>query len=257
LFFFFFFCLFFFFFVVFFCFFLERGAAERDDLTCRTMLVSMLVSAMAWALHTGADAAAAEAPRQRVLANLALPLTKAALPKSVAAMLDELDETQLDTWLAELLATGLDRGRRARHLKVTEEQLKAHKELVFINTEVEIPLTPPLIDHGQHAGDGQGIKNLAGRPERGAKCIVYGGGISKDASFEQKMGELGCEVHGFDCTINSPPKPNGDIEMKWTWHNWCLGVPDESGALPWGSVTRYQNKPEAKRKLTSRPCQRQ
>jgi len=95
---------------------------------------------------------------------------------------------------------------------------------VFEAVEVSLPLEPPVLKHPRSTGSGQGDKNIVGLNELtrgGRRCVVYGIGIADDSAFEQQMQNLGCETHGFDCTVGqSSPAVVG---KSFAFHNWCIG----------------------------------
>lgn len=95
---------------------------------------------------------------------------------------------------------------------------------VFEAVEVSLPLEPPILQHPRTVGFGQGDKNIVGLKQltRGNRaCITYGIGIADDSHFEQRMQDMGCETHAFDCTI-SPDSP-AVVGKKFKFHNWCIG----------------------------------
>jgi len=99
----------------------------------------------------------------------------------------------------------------------------------FEAIKIELPLTPPLILYPTSdkpiSVDGAN-KNLVGLTEMKANgCLVYAFGISGDSRFEEKMATThGCEVHAFDCTIDTSYKSVQNKHFKF--HDWCVGEAD-------------------------------
>ena len=60
-------------------------------------------------------------------------------------------------------------------------------------------------------------------------CVVYSLGSRLDFSFEVDMlkvlGNLGCTVHTFDCTVGTPPADK--VPKGVHFHPWCVGGADE------------------------------
>eukprot|EP01083_Nonionella_stella_P042811 115561_1 len=51
-------------------------------------------------------------------------------------------------------------------------------------------------------------------------CIVYSIGVSQKNQFDVKMGELGCKVYSFDCTVNYDHHMAENVEF----YPWCIGA---------------------------------
>lgn len=55
--------------------------------------------------------------------------------------------------------------------------------------------------------------------QQGQNCIVYAAGLADDVKFENFMaGSIGCDVHGFDCTVMS-----SHFDWNFTFHDTCIG----------------------------------
>lgn len=104
----------------------------------------------------------------------------------------------------------------------------------FEAIEIDLPLSPPLIDHVPVEGGidewtaGFGGKNLVNFPALKAKddCVVYAIGIANNANFEEDMAtKTGCEVHAFDCTVTPESKAyKHAVEgTHFHFHQWCIG----------------------------------
>jgi hypothetical protein len=53
------------------------------------------------------------------------------------------------------------------------------------------------------------------------KCTVYAAGLNEQTSFEDTLSnQVGCEVHGFDCTLLAP-----NPAWNFTFHDVCIGKP--------------------------------
>lgn len=114
----------------------------------------------------------------------------------------------------------------------------------FAAVQVEIPLSPPLIDHvpveeGQDEWQGTfGDKNLAlkGLKER-ADCLIYSMGVATNSIFEEAAAtKLGCEVHAFDCTVK---EDDSSVKGKnFHFHQWCIG--DSSASEQYNADTSNQ-----------------
>eukprot|EP00457_Paulinella_chromatophora_P012975 gb/GEZN01013234.1/.p1 GENE.gb/GEZN01013234.1/~~gb/GEZN01013234.1/.p1 ORF type:complete len:330 (+),score=29.98 gb/GEZN01013234.1/:125-991(+) len=77
------------------------------------------------------------------------------------------------------------------------------------------------------------LKNKA----RGRKCVVYSFGINVDWTFDDAAANHGCEVHGFDPTINfNESKAKYDSNLK-TLHPWGLALGLEDRIFPPGTAS--------------------
>ena len=107
---------------------------------------------------------------------------------------------------------------------------------------IAIPFAPPIIDHPQNTGLGDGNKNLVGMKQlKGGsrRCVVYGMGIATDSGFEEKMAGLGCETHAFDCTIS--PNAKSVTNKHFTFHRWCIGEKPKASMHNDGVHSDYLN----------------
>ncbi|CAE8679587.1 unnamed protein product [Polarella glacialis] len=122
---------------------------------------------------------------------------------------------------------------------------------VFSSVLISMPVGPPVLQWASGSGNGAlGGKNLVGKQllqRNNRSCTVYGMGISPAASgersvFEEEMGELGCEVHGFDCSVR-PDDPNV-VAKPFTFHPWCIGK-ENPGAVAAFAQGMYGRKGKA------------
>jgi hypothetical protein len=69
------------------------------------------------------------------------------------------------------------------------------------------------------------------RSLRDGTCLMYGFGVADDWNFEVAVAKMGCEVHAFDPTIETPPTNDADQLKNLHFHRWGLsGVAAEGGA---------------------------
>ena len=55
-------------------------------------------------------------------------------------------------------------------------------------------------------------------------CLMYGAGIATDGKFEDFVAsEVGCEVHGFDCTLTGSELAAARARYNFTIHSVCIG----------------------------------
>lgn len=111
----------------------------------------------------------------------------------------------------DLLITG------ASPLPITSESraLGSH----FDNVMVSWPL-PAAIIHSS-AGIEGGKFFIAPTMLEQRKCTVYAAGLNEQTSFEDTLSnKVGCEVHGFDCTLLAP-----NPAWNFTFHDVCIGRP--------------------------------
>ncbi len=66
-------------------------------------------------------------------------------------------------------------------------------------------------------------------------CIVYSFGIANDWSFDTSMGQIGCEVHSFDPSVQLPEQLAPNV----TFHPWGLKGKRTEGAFSKAAETSY------------------
>jgi hypothetical protein len=132
------------------------------------------------------------------------------------------------------LARAQDPGVQARMRSKLVAEAKEpcdHKSCVF-NSIVPFLKTPPNLVWQAH---NEGIKTMLDPAKTFANlsspCIVYGLGIATDASFEQVMSQY-CEVHAFDCTIDSQAPAVAGKSFKF--HRICLGPKTDISTTTYG-----------------------
>ena len=128
----------------------------------------------------------------------------------------------------------LDPSRNALLLRVFEMYAERASKLLdqkrggmFDSIEVAYPLSPLIFQ----TGDGNTRKGML-NPELAfantrEDCVVYGLGISNDASFEDQLSQFCRQVHAFDCTIG---KNNSAVAgHPFTFHDFCIGEKPAAG----------------------------
>ena len=145
---------------------------------------------------------------------------------------------------AALVRTWRDAGARAR------ARLEAALALpspptpstgsAFADVLEDAPLQP-FLSHFASDSDVTGERAIAFAPQLRARrgdCLAYGIGIATDGRFEHSLASgLGCEVHGFDCTLRSQELAAARARYNFTLHGVCVGTPGAIG----GDYTRGQS----------------
>ena len=99
----------------------------------------------------------------------------------------------------------------------------------------------PFLSHFGSDSDVTGERAIAFAPQLRARrggLIAYGAGIATDGRFEHSLASsLGCEVHGFDCTLSRVELAAARARYNFTLHGVCVGAPGAIG----GDYTRGQS----------------
>ena len=126
---------------------------------------------------------------------------------------------------AALVRTWRDAGARAR------ARLEAALALpspptpstgsAFADVLEDAPLQP-FLSHFASDSDVTGERAIAFAPQLRARrgdCLAYGIGIATDGRFEHSLASsLGCEVHGFDCTLRGQELAAARARYNFTLH---------------------------------------
>ena len=102
---------------------------------------------------------------------------------------------------------------------------------VFGDVNVEdLPLPRPLLEASSLDSQQRDVTASRGIPfaallrARPGGCLAFGAGIASDGSFEEFLAtSLGCQVHGFDCTLTPSELATGRARYSFTLHRVCLG----------------------------------
>lgn len=161
----------------------------------------------------------------------AISLQKVSAGMFTSLLVGQYDEAHAER-ARKRLADGAKQGAKP--------EMPTERGSVFEAVQISFPLQPPFIDHDPATGIGQANKNIVHFP--GQNGLVYAAGIADESDFETDIGNLGFEVHAFDCTINDSAASVRSKPFKF--HQWCLGSPAffEGNYYTQGKAMNYEFK---------------
>ena len=133
-----------------------------------------------------------------------------------------LEQALLDEWQSALAA---QRTRLEAALAHPLRPSPATFGAAFADVEVDLQLPPSLLEISGYDADITGQRAVAFAPLLQARgCLMYGAGIATDGKFEDFVAsQIGCEVHGFDCTLTGSELAAARARYNFTIHSVCIG----------------------------------